>query len=231
MMNRHGLPQLFITLTMNEGRWEHLKKILSKTDNCDTLPTNRPFHCANHFIHRLRSMKNGLWKNSELTNWGNILHFFEHVEFQNRGFAHTHGCLWTTKSISDMINDNVIRADLPDPEKEPELYTLVRAHQIHTCDSRCGGPASPGEICKKGFPRPYSEYTYEDPNKSRFIYKCTKEQDRWVVPYHAPTLFIWNAHMNLQYVTTRGFAKYMTKYIVKREPTHLFNIQDGDKYR
>jgi DNA replication protein DnaC len=130
-----------------------------------------------------------------------------------------------------MINDNVIRTDLPDPEREPELYALVRTHQIHTCDSRCGGPATPGETCKKGFPRPYSECTYEDPNKSRFIYKCTKEQDRWVVPYHAPTLYIWNAHMNLQYVTTRGFAKYMTKYIVKREPTHLFNIQDGDKYR
>ena len=37
--------------------------------------------------------------------------------------------------------------------------------------------------------------------------------------------------MNLQYVTTRGFAKYMTKYMVKREPTHIFNIKDGDKYR
>lgn len=93
MINRYGLPQLFITLTMNEGRWEHLRKILSKTDNCNTLPTNRPFHCTQHFIHRLRSMKNGLWKNSEMTNWGNILHFFERVEFQNRGAAHTHGCL------------------------------------------------------------------------------------------------------------------------------------------
>ena len=37
--------------------------------------------------------------------------------------------------------------------------------------------------------------------------------------------------MNVQYVTTRGFAKYMTKYIAKREPTHVFNIQEGDKYR
>ena len=37
--------------------------------------------------------------------------------------------------------------------------------------------------------------------------------------------------MNLQYVITRGFAKYMIKYIAKREPTHVFNIQEGDKYR
>ncbi|RIA82607.1 hypothetical protein C1645_835074 [Glomus cerebriforme] len=80
-------------------------------------------------------MKNSLWKNLELTNWREILHFFERVEFQNRGAAHTYECLWTTKSINDMIKDNVIRADLPDPEKEPE----------------CGGLASPGEVCKKGF--------------------------------------------------------------------------------
>ncbi|GBB97346.1 hypothetical protein RclHR1_29720001 [Rhizophagus clarus] len=181
MINNYGLPQLFIALTMSENKWKHLKNILLRTDNHDTLPTNRPFHCTHHFIHRLRN--------------------------------------------------NVIRADLPDSEKEPELYKLVKTHQIHTCDLRCGEPAAPGEVCKKGFSRPYSEYTYEDPNSSRFIYKCTKEQDRWIVPYHAPTLFIWNAHMNLQYVTTRGFARYMTKYIAKREPTHIFNIQEDDKYR
>ncbi|GES90273.1 Pif1-like helicase domain-containing protein [Rhizophagus clarus] len=231
MINNYGLPQLFITLTMSENKWKHLKNILLRTDNHDTLPINRPFHCTHHFIHRLRSMKNNLWKDPELTNCGKILHFFERIEFQNRGAAHIHGCLWTTKSINNMIKDNVIKADLPDSEKEPELYKLVKTHQIHTCDLRCGGPAAPGEVCKKGFSRPYSEYTYEDPNSSRFIYKCTKEQDRWIVPYHAPTLFIWNAHMNLQYVTTRGFARYMTKYIAKREPTHIFNIQEDDKYR
>ncbi|GES92241.1 Pif1-like helicase domain-containing protein [Rhizophagus clarus] len=218
MINNYGLPQLFIALTMSENKWKHLKNILLRTDNHDTLPTNRPFHCTHHFIYRLRSMKNNLWKDPELTNWGKILHFFERIEFQNRGAAHIHGCLWATKSINNMIKDNVIRADLPDSEKESELYKLVKAHQIHTCDLRCGGPATPGE-------------GYEDPNSSRFIYKCTKEQDRWIVPYHAPTLFIWNAHMNLQYVTTRGFARYMTKYIAKREPTHIFNIQEDDKYR
>ncbi|GES92249.1 Pif1-like helicase domain-containing protein [Rhizophagus clarus] len=231
MINNYGLPQLFIALTMSENKWKHLKNILLRTDNHDTLPTNRPFHCTHHFIHHLRSMKNNLWKDPELTNWGKILHFFEHIEFQNRGAAHIHGCLWATKSINNMIKDNVIRADLPDSEKESELYKLVKTHQIHTCDLRCGEPAAPGEVCKKGFLRPYSEYTYEDPNSLRFIYKCTKEQDRWIVPYHAPILFIWNAHMNLQYVTTRGFARYMTKYIAKREPTHIFNIQEDDKYR
>ena len=37
--------------------------------------------------------------------------------------------------------------------------------------------------------------------------------------------------MNAQYVTSRGLGKYLTKYVVKPEPTHIFNVTDGDKYR
>ena len=40
---------------------------------------------------------------------------------------------------------------MPDPNLEPELYELVKKHQIHTCDSRCGGPMPNGLRCKKGF--------------------------------------------------------------------------------
>jgi len=36
--------------------------------------------------------------------------------------------------------------------------------------------------------------------------------------------------MNAQYVTTKGFACYMTKYIAKVEPAHLFNVSEGDQY-
>ena len=59
-------------------------------------------------------------------------HYFERVEFQNRGAAHTHSCIWVTKPINDMINENVIRSDLPNREYELELYELVVKNQIHT---------------------------------------------------------------------------------------------------
>jgi len=65
---------------------------------------------------------------------------------------------------------------MPDPNLEPELYELVKKHQIHTCDLCCGGPASPGSQCKKGFSQPYSNTTYEDPNSLRYIYRRTKEK-------------------------------------------------------
>ena len=54
-----------------------------------------------------------------------------------------------------MINENIIRADLPNPNTEPELYIKVRENQIHNCNLKCGGPAAPGHICKKDFLVPF----------------------------------------------------------------------------
>src|SRR6266542_1140975 len=84
---------------------------------------------------------------------------------------------------------------------------------------------------QKNFPRPYSLSTYYKAEEARYVYQCITEQDRWVVPYHAPTILIWNAHINAQYVSTKGLGKYLSKYVVKSEPSHVFNISEGDKYR
>src|SRR5207247_11213258 len=103
-----------------------------------------------------------LWKNPNLTNWGDWLHHFERDEFQNRGAIHTHGIAYLSKSIPELIDSNVIRADLPDPNLEPELYELVKKHQIHTCDSCCGDLAPVGLRCKKGFSVNLSEHNMDD---------------------------------------------------------------------
>ena len=231
MIHKLGLPNLFITLSMAENRWTHLHHILSNSDNGDTLPTNRPFHCSNYFVHKFQSLKNELYAKPKLTGFGKITNFFDRVEFQNRGAAHTHSCYWTTKTIEDMISDDVIRSTIPDPLHEPELYAAVLANQIHTCNNKCQGPAPSGQTCKKGFPRPYSETTHYEEGNSRYVYKCLTEADSWVVPYHAPILLLWDAHINVQYVTDKGFARYMTKYITKREPSHIFNIHENDLLR
>ena len=94
-----------------------------------------------------------------------------------------------------MINENLIRSDLPDSNTEPDLYAKVKANQIHTCSLKCEGPAPPGHTCKKGFPRPFSSNTYFDVNTQHYIYKCTKPEDQWIVPYHSQTLMIWDAHI------------------------------------
>jgi len=232
MIEHYGLPSLFLTLSMAEGKWTHLKEILKSTDNGDTLPTNRPLHTTLYFVNLKQNLKKYVWKQPEISKWGELLHFFERIEFQNRGAAHVHTCLWVSKSIDNMIDEHIIRSDLPDKQSEPELYEKVIKHQIHTCSpQRCGGPAPPGQQCKRGFPRPYSPVTYYKSEQLRYVYRCITPEDRWVVPYHPETLLIWDAHMNAQYVTSRGLGKYLTKYVVKPEPTHIFNVTDGDKYR
>jgi len=130
-----------------------------------------------------------------------------------------------------MIENDVIRSTIPDPLYELELYAAVVANQIHTCDAQCQGLAPPGQTCKKGFPRLFSQTTHYEEGDSHYVYKCLTEADSWVVPYHPPTLLIWDAHMNAQYITDKGFARYMMKYITKREPSHIFNIYENDLLR
>ncbi|PKY59143.1 hypothetical protein RhiirA4_481642 [Rhizophagus irregularis] len=113
-MREYNLPSLFITLTAAETKWTYLKDILKSTDNKDTNPTNRPLHTTHHFTHRKKELWNHVWKKPENSNWGHLNHFFEHVEFQNRGASHTHTILWVEKSIVEMIEENFIRSDLPD---------------------------------------------------------------------------------------------------------------------
>ncbi|CAG8795739.1 18974_t:CDS:2, partial [Racocetra fulgida] len=71
-------------------------------------------------------------------------------------------------SISSLIERNIIRADLPDPQSEPVLYDLVCTYQVHWCrPDKCNSPPLPGEQCNKKFPASLSAYTYLDPSSLR----------------------------------------------------------------
>jgi len=165
MIQSYDLPQIFYTLTMAEDKWKHLEQILSKTDNNDTLPTNRPLHVYLFYHNKLNNLRKKLWKNEKLVQWGKLENYFEHDEFQNRGTIHTHSFAYTEVKIPELIMINTIRADVSDPNLEPELYLLVRAYQVHKCHrDQCGGPNANNEPCKKGFPQPLSETTHKNNN-------------------------------------------------------------------
>ena len=119
------------------------------------------------------------------------------MKFQNHDAAHTHSVYWVSKTIEQMINENLIRSDLPDLIAEPDLYAKVKTNQIHTCNSKCEGLAALEHTCKKGFSCPFSSHTYYNTDFQCYIYRCIKPEDQWVVPYHPQTLMIWDAHMNI----------------------------------
>src|SRR5204863_2579751 len=85
--------------------------------------------------------------------------------------------------------------------------------------------------CSKGFSQPLSDTTYLDENTLRYVYRRVKEEDRWVVPYHPPTLMLWNGHICFQYVTSAQLEKYLVKYVSKPEPSELFELFENDAMR
>ncbi|GBB91205.1 hypothetical protein RclHR1_01840002 [Rhizophagus clarus] len=138
---------------------------------------------------------------------------------------------WVEKSIDELIEVNVIRADVPDPIHEPELYELVTKFQIHHCRPEiCNGPCAPGERCSNGFPQPLSATTHLTPNSYYYTYRRTKPEDQWIVPYHGPTLLLWQAHYCFMYIISIFFAYYITKYITKPEPIGAFDLEEHDVY-
>jgi hypothetical protein len=216
-----GLPHLFITTTFNEN-WIEFQKILERTPT--KLASNHPWEGVQFYYERIHNLKNKFWK-SPAAKFGKLKELIERFEFQLRGAIHSHCLLWTQKSVADMLAENHIRADIPDPEKEPRLYDLVIRYQIHVCKPHiCGGVGKYGQ-CRKGFPAKVSPTTYHEPGSLRYTYKRT-EKDVWVSPYNAELLLIWEGHINVQYCTDEGVAAYITKYVTKGEPISHLSLKD-----
>src|SRR6185312_16407370 len=84
MITEFGLPSIFITLII-ESKWTQDLVIHSFT-----------FHTPQ------TGLKCNIWCKPDISNWGEFYHFFERVEFQNRGtHTRTHTCIWVSKNMHD----------------------------------------------------------------------------------------------------------------------------------
>ncbi|GFT04160.1 ATP-dependent DNA helicase [Trichonephila clavipes] len=93
--------------------------------------------------------------------FGCVRCFMFSVEWQKRGLPHAHILIWLETKIRAEQIDDVIRAELPDQEVDPELFDVVKTHMVH---GPCGSynPRSPcikNGICSKKFPKPFSTET------------------------------------------------------------------------
>ena len=83
------------------------------------------------------------------------------VEFQKRGLPHAHILLildGPDKPRSPDDYDQFVRAELPDVEKEPELYKAVVEHMLHgPCGADYDSPCMVNGKCTKGFPKAFQE--------------------------------------------------------------------------
>jgi hypothetical protein len=153
------------------------------------------------------------------------------IEFQKRGLPHAHILLFlhpSSKYPTPNDINKIISAEIPCPEKQKELYQLVKKHMIH---GPCGGAnnSSPCMLdtgkCSKYFPKKFQSKTVVDQDgypiykrraNGHKIVKSGKTMDNsHVVPYNPFLLLKYQAHINMEWCNQCTSIKYLFKYINK----------------
>ncbi|XP_076885915.1 uncharacterized protein LOC143535580 [Bidens hawaiensis] len=152
------------------------------------------------------------------------------IEFQKRGFPHAHICLFlhSEHKIHNPENiDKFISAEIPDPNEDPELYSLVSDHMMHgpcgVANPKCSCMVD--NCCSKKFPKKFQNETSIDSNGfpvyrrrdlGNVVVKSGVNLDnRHVVPFNTRLLKKYQAHINVEWCNQEGSIKYLFKYTNK----------------
>jgi hypothetical protein len=163
-----------------------------------------------------------------------ILHVYATVvytiEFQKRGLPHTHILVFLQpvhRIIQPEDIDKIICAEIPDKDRDPDLFKVVSSFMIHgPCgEQRKSSPCMQGGKCTKYFPKRFVDNTvidsdgypvYRRRDDGVFIKKGESFADnRFVVPYNRHLLLKYNAHINVEWCNQSRSIKYLFKYVNK----------------
>ncbi|XP_057247276.1 uncharacterized protein LOC130589758 [Beta vulgaris subsp. vulgaris] len=126
MIQKFGKPDIFPTMTCNPSWSKIQSELLPKqvpNDRLDLL--TRVFHA------KFEELKKDVLERGIL---GKVVAYVYVVEFQKRGLPHVHMLLileQTDKLTTPDDYDIIVRAEIPDEQREPELYKKVLKHMIH----------------------------------------------------------------------------------------------------
>ncbi|XP_070203407.1 uncharacterized protein [Littorina saxatilis] len=237
----YGRPDLFITFTCNPA-WKEIQNELLTThqkaqDRHDLLA--RVFHL------KVKALMDLLTKGKV---FGATRCFMYTIEWQKRGLPHTHILLWLQEQIHVDRVDEFISAELPDPEVDPLLFSIVRTQMVH---GPCGAmnPSSPcmkDNMCTKKYPRQllqdtqtgqdgYPLYRRRSPDDGGFTTTITVHgtelliDNRWIVPYCPLLTRLFKAHINVEYCHSIKSIKYVCKYVNKGSDMAVFEVTKTDK--
>ncbi|XP_063909244.1 uncharacterized protein LOC135126934 [Zophobas morio] len=165
------------------------------------------------------------------------------IEWQKRGLPHAHILIWLVEKIVPTQIDDIITAELPNAEEDPELFEIVKKNMIH---GPCGehNPHSPcmkNGKCTKKYPRQllqdtqtggdaYPLYRRRKPDDGGYtttikINNVDFEVDnRWIVPYSPILSKSFNAHINVEFCNSVKSIKYICKYVNKGSDMAIFGI-------
>lgn len=221
MTRTFGPPSLFITMTANPS-WEEIQAELKYDEVLSDRPDIgvRVFKMKLDLLiqdltvhHRLGKMKSWVWV----------------LEFQMRGLPHVHflGILDASARPNTAESvDDLVCAEIPDPESEPVLHHLVQTHMLHgPCGDGITSPCKSEQGCMKHFPKPFQTETtfpengypiYQRRNNGQTISKRGFEFNNGrVVPYNRYLLLRYQCHINVEIPNGIHAYKYLYKYITK----------------
>ena len=166
------------------------------------------------------------------------LGFYKEHKIYILGLPHQHMLVWLEDPIHARDIDDIICAEIPDPNLDPELYALVKTWMLH---GPCGNRCLVNGRCNKKFPKPFMRNTMSD-RDGYPLYRRRRPGDggqelaitrssgvihaydnRHVVPFNPALLRIFQCHINVEHVASISAIKYVCKYVLKvsNNGTHI----------
>ena len=234
IVEKIGKPHIFLTFTTNP-KWPEIVKSINPLDS----PYDRPDILTRVFKLKLDNLLHDI---EEKFIFGICAGFVATIEQQKRkGLHHAHILIiLNEKSAPKTGNDidKLVSAEIPDPNRNPKLYSIILNHNIH---GPCGlfnkqAPCmefSEGKlVCSKNFPKPYIDETILNPydypeyrrrsplnggrTVTKYCYNRKLEFDNgYVVPYNSYLSLKYDCHINVEIVCSIISVKYIYKYITK----------------
>ena len=229
-----GRPSLFITMTTNP-KWPEIAENLKPLQS----PKDRPDLIARIFCLKYKLLMDMITKQNI---FGPILAYELSIEFQKRGLPHVHTLIWLKDPIRPDDIDKYVCAEIPHPEEDPELYSLVKYNMIHgTCGQNISERFADHACSKDGkglkqFPKRLQSHT-EQGLDSYPIYRHRSQEDvgnsvrltrslngeaheldignDYIVPYKPWLLRQFGCHINIEKCNSVKAIKYVLKYINK----------------
>ena len=119
-----GKPDLFVTMTCNPT-WPEILDELQPGQS----PPDRPDIVVRVFELKLRALMDEITKKNVM---GETIAFCYTIEFQKRGLPHAHILLWLKDKVNECdLVDRIVYAEIPDLDRQPQLYAAVAKHMMH----------------------------------------------------------------------------------------------------
>ncbi|XP_076052787.1 uncharacterized protein LOC143032201 [Oratosquilla oratoria] len=245
----YGSPDYFITFTMNP-KWADVTEALSKLDGPGARACDRPDIVSRILKLKLDSLMGDLVHKKA---FGAVKAHLYSVEWQKRGLPHAHILLWMAVRVTADTVAQIIRAEIPDKEKEPRLYETVTRCMIHgPCKGYdesqicCHGKSAKPDQCGKGFPKTcrstllfvkngYPEYVRRSVGEGGNSFQLKLKDgtvtvdNSWVVPYNPYLCLKYDAHINVECSNSIKAIAYVTKYVNKGSDKILFTKTSGEE--